>query len=150
MQLTELQIEQAENMALLIDNLYKREQPSDRLKVAFVKISELDETTKALFNKVCNILSIKNGNDRFKGCICHKSYIGKGGIMALFDDLKAVCQKNGFNYDWALEFIHKHARPNNKNKTWVMNSGAEIENPIAIFTNWCKKYKRNEGAYYVP
>lgn len=137
-----------ENMALVIDNIYKRNPPNDRFKVAVAQLSTLPEPTKTFYMNVCGKLS--SWNSLFKGCICHKRYIDNGGITALHDELKAVCKKMGFEFSWATEFILKHAKPNATGKTWTLESGTEIENPIAIFTNWCKKYKKNEGAYYVP
>lgn len=140
--------DQVENMALVIDNIFRRAPHTDKLKVAMVKLNELPEPTKGFCMAVCENLSSKYS--LFKGCVCHKNYIENGGIMALFNDLKAVCAKCNFNYEWATEFIYKHGKPNQKGETWVLNSGATIENPIAIFTNWCKKYKSCEGAYYAP
>lgn len=58
---------QAENMALLIDSIYTGKQPGDREKVAFVLLSELDEKTKALFNRVCGILTRKRSRGRKNG-----------------------------------------------------------------------------------
>lgn len=148
MQLSEGMKTQAENVVLLIDHIYKREPANDRLKVAYAMISEIDEPTKTFITTVMNELSRRN--DIFKGCICHRDYIEKGGIRVLFDELKAVCAKSDFEFNWATEFIHKHARPNKNGKTWVFESGEYIKNPIAVFTNWCKKYKKNESAYYAP
>ena len=138
---------QVVNMALVIDNMVRRAPQTDETKKAFVKLNELPEPTKEFCIQVCDQLAKKYS--LFKGCVCHKNYLEKG-IMALYEELKAVCAKCNFNYEWAKEFIYKHGTPNKKGKTWVMDSGAEIENPIAIFTNWCKKFKQNEGAYYAP
>ena len=136
-----------ENMALVIDNIYKRNPPNDRLKVAVAQLVTLPEPTKTFYLKVCGALS--SWNSIFKGCICHPSYIEKGGITELYNDLKAVCAKLDFNYTLAKDFIVMHGTPDRNGKTWTMDSGEEIKNPIAIFTNWCKKFQRNKGAIHV-
>ena len=137
--------EQAANLAIITENMITRAVPSDKVKVATIRLSELPEDLKAFFLEMCNVLFKKYS--MFKGCKSPDSYQERGGLNQLHEDLKAVCKKMDFPYSWAREFILMHGTPDKGGKTWVFGSGQRIQNPIAVFTNWCVKYKQHENKF---
>ena len=70
MPLSEYLQQQAENFAIVIDNGYKGTPANDRVKVAYVKLHELDETTRAFLN--CVFKNLKQLKQQKENTPCHK------------------------------------------------------------------------------
>lgn len=109
---------------------------SDKAKTGFVILSSAPEGIKSFVVDMAKMVQEHREKMKKSGVSLPPGY---GSMEKLKADLKAVAQHGGFNPLYVDDFCRAHGFDG-----WKLPSGELIKNPMAIFTNYCKKREQSE------